>query len=398
MIRLTARGLGLATVAVILLIAAGVTGLRPLAWPAGLLLGLVAAATLLAWLSARRAWLRRRLSTDRVAAGASVPVRLELSRDSIGLGAWGYLEDAVPPGLGGAPVLPVPSGWGHLETQLHYSLGTFLRGRYRIGPCQSTTLDPLGLASARRRLGGRNLLTVTPAVHPIGATAAGAGTGLVGEATQRRSSVLGPDDALIREYRPRDELRRIHWPSTAHTGTLMVRREEHAWEPSALILLDNRGTGHVGAGPTSSFEWAVSAAASVGAHLIDAGYDVTLSEADGRRLTVAGDTTRESLLDHLTDSTLTDAEDLADALRSDGGGRAELLIAIIGRLTRADAVALTTLRRHGALCRAILLQPTEPGPDDPADILLANGWRVVRDAAACGIPQAWAALADEVPR
>lgn len=398
MLRLTFRGLGLATAAAVLLIAAGATGLRSLAWPGGLLLGLVAASAVLAWRSARNATLQRVLLPDRVAAGSAVRGSLELGRDSVDLGAWGFVEETVPEGLGGSPVLPVPSGRGRLYTRHPYELATFVRGRYRIGPSRWTTIDPLGLATLKRRLGGSSLLTVTPAIHRLDQAAPAAGTGLVGEAAQRHSSVLGPDDVLIREYRPRDELRRIHWPSTARTGTLMVRREEHAWEPSAMILLDNRRANHTGRGPLSSFEWAVSAAASIGVHLLDAGYDVGLADAGGRRLDAEGDTLRESLLDHLTDSTLTEAGDLGGGLRADIGGRAQLFIAIIGRLSAADAIALTAARRHGALCRAIIVQPVEPGPDDPMEMLVANGWRVTPNAGVRGVADAWSALGEGTGR
>ncbi|MFT4296295.1 MAG: DUF58 domain-containing protein [Micropruina sp.] len=391
MIRLTSRGLGLVTVAVALLIAAAATGLRSLAWPGGLLLGLVAAGAVLAWFSARQPQARRTLHPDRVAAGTPVRVVLDLERDSIGLGAWSIVEETLPAPLGGAPAIAVPSGWGRLHSQHHYRLTPTLRGRYRIGPSRWATTDPLGLAGTRRRMAGSSLLTVTPAVHRLGDAIRGAGTGLSGDAAHRRSSVLGADDALIREYRPRDELRRIHWPSTARTGTLMVRREEHAWEPSALILLDNRSAGHSGEGAASSFEWAVSAAASIAVHLLDAGYDVELTDADGAAPPAERDTIREALLDRLTDIAPSAATELA-GLRADGGVRGQLLIAVIGRLTPADAVALTSLRRDGRLCRAIVLQPAEPGTDDPAEVLVANGWHVVGDAAARSVPDAWAEL------
>ncbi|MFT4218538.1 MAG: DUF58 domain-containing protein [Micropruina sp.] len=402
MIRLTFRGLGLVTAAVALLIAAGTTGLRSLAWPGGLLIGLIVAAAVLNWRSARRPDAIRSLVPDRVAAGSTVRASLELRRDSVDLGAWGYLDETVPDGLGDTPTVPVASGQGRRRSRHPYEMETFVRGRYLIGPCLWTTNDPLGLTSRVRKVGGRSLLTVTPAIHPLGPAWTGAGTGLVGEAAQRRSSVLGPDDALIREYRPRDELRRIHWPSTARTGTLMVRREEHAWEPSALILLDNRQAAHVGTGPRSSFEWAVSAAASIGMQLLDAGYEVGLVDAAGHRLDTDGDTAREALLDHLTDSTLTDTGDLGDALHAEGS-RAQLLIAILGRLRPADAIALTTARRHGTQCRAIVVQAvesgsTETGLDDPVAILLGNGWQVVANAGVRGIPQAWDALRDGARR
>ena len=61
MIRLTNRGFGLLCVAAVLLVAAAMSGLRSLAWPGGLLLGLVAAALALAWFSARNPTLQRRV-------------------------------------------------------------------------------------------------------------------------------------------------------------------------------------------------------------------------------------------------------------------------------------------------------------------------------------------------
>ncbi len=392
MIRLTTRGFSLLTAAVALLVVAGATGLRSLAWPGGLLLGLVVAALLLAWFSARRPTLRRRLQPERLAAGAPVRVTLDLERDSVGVGSWSVVEEAVPAELTGAPALAVPSGWGRLRSLHHYQLGTHVRGRYPIGPSTWITTDPLGLAGTRRRMGASSLLTVTPAIHPLGAAVRGAGSGLTGESAHLRSSLLGPDDALIREYRPRDEMRRIHWPSTARTGTLMVRREEHAWEPSALILLDNRSGAHTGHGSRSSFEWAVSAAASIGVYLLDAGYDIGLADADGQTLAAEGDSVREALLDHLTDIDVTLTYDLTSSVAPGSAAKGQLLVAVLGRLSRADALALTTARRDGRLCRAIILHRADPDAEDPAELLVASGWQVVRNAATLTVADAWAGL------
>ncbi len=93
MIRLTSRGLALLSTGAALLIAASFTGLRALAWPGGLLIGLVAAGALLAARSARQPRVRRRLLPDRLAAGAPVRVTLDLERDSMGAGAWSVVEE-----------------------------------------------------------------------------------------------------------------------------------------------------------------------------------------------------------------------------------------------------------------------------------------------------------------
>src|SRR5947209_9048920 len=90
----------------------------------------------------------------------------------------------------------------------------------------------------------------------------------------RSIATAGEDDAATREYRLGDDLRRIHWRSTARRGELMVRREEQPWQSRAVLLLDCRQSAHQGDGPLSSFEWSVSAAASIGLHLAHGGFTV----------------------------------------------------------------------------------------------------------------------------
>ena len=92
---------------------------------------------------------------------------------------------------------------------------------------------------------------------------------------------MGQDDAPIREYRHGDDLRRMHWRSTARVGELMVRREEQAWDPSATVMLDTRASAHAGEGMQHSLEWAISAAASIAIHFLEDGFSVEIYEADG---------------------------------------------------------------------------------------------------------------------
>ncbi|QLQ15288.1 MAG: DUF58 domain-containing protein [Micropruina sp.] len=222
--------------------------------------------------------------------------------------------------------------------------------------------------------------------------------GLSGEAAALRSGLVGPDDALIREYRPRDDVRRIHWPSTARTGSLMVRREERAWDPSALVVLDSRRSAHRGQGPDSSFEWAVSAAASIGLHLIQAGFTVELADAAGA--TSSSGSVRaghgHALLDHLTDVALTDATSLSAALEAGTRrSRAQLLVAVLGALSPTDALTLGLGRRDRRLCWTMLAPRVWPA-DEPAQDALAvlrqDGWQVVTNAQKLGVAAAWQAL------
>jgi len=87
----------------------------------------------------------------------------------------------------------------------------------------------------------------------------------------------GEDDVAVRSYREGDDLRRIHWPVTAHRSELMVRQEDHPARRRAVIVLDSRAAGHEGSGAMGSFEWAVTAAASVSAHLSEHQYSLHLA-------------------------------------------------------------------------------------------------------------------------
>jgi len=69
----------------------------------------------------------------------------------------------------------------------------------------------------------------------------------------------GEDFYALRPYEQGDDLRRVHWPSTAKTGDLMIRQDEMPWQGRATVVLDARRTVHNAA----SLELAVSAAASV---------------------------------------------------------------------------------------------------------------------------------------
>ena len=64
----------------------------------------------------------------------------------------------------------------------------------------------------------------------------------------------------------------------------MVRREEQPWQSRATLFIDNRAHVHRGAGPASSLEYAVSAAASIAIHLAQRGFRVRLISASGTSL------------------------------------------------------------------------------------------------------------------
>ncbi|MEE1805149.1 DUF58 domain-containing protein, partial [Streptomyces sp. BE133] len=50
-----------------------------------------------------------------------------------------------------------------------------------------------------------------------------------------------------------DDLRRVHWRSTARYGELMVRREEQPQRARCTVLLDTRRIAYQGTGPSTPY-------------------------------------------------------------------------------------------------------------------------------------------------
>ncbi len=174
-----------------------------------------------------------------------------------------------------------------------------------------------------------------------------------GDGRARAAVAAGDDDVIPRAYREGDELRRVHWRSTARYGELMVRREEQRWRNRAMLLLDTRRSAHAGSGVASSFEFAVSAAASIGVHVARGGMDGQLITDTGA--VAAPGMFEDVLLDSLAVVKTSRGTDLSGglaAIRASGGG---LLIVVAGRLSAATARQLATSRRDGGPAIALLL-------------------------------------------
>ena len=196
---------------------------------------------------------------------------------------------------------------------------------------------------------------VTPRVHALPGLPWRGDWGGRGDTRPRAVAASGEDDVATREYRHGDDLRRVHWRSTARRGELMVRREEQPWQSRASILLDRRTIAHQGEGAASSLEWAVTAAASVAHHLVRLGYVVRLVDGEvARPWTDPAGEGAGPILDSLAVVQAGGPSSLGEAMRvarqSQTGG---LLVAIVGALDvetddRADPAAPpgNVLRRH----------------------------------------------------
>lgn len=321
----------------------------------------------------------RRLTPARVPAGGEARVQLRMDNVSRLPTGLLMLQDRVPYVLGPRPrfVLDRVEPGGRREVS--YRVRSDLRGRYPLGPLQLRLTDPFGLVELTRSFSAYDTLTVIPRTEPLAPVHLGGDASGYGDGSRRSLALAGDDDVIPRTYRRGDDLRRVHWRSTARYGELMVRREEQPQRSRATVLLDTRRLAFEGAGPDSAFEWAVSAAASTLVHLLEQGFSVRLLTdtgdsvpgAGGGGFSSGGHESAEAaglMMDTLAVIGHSDGAGLSrawDAVRGGGfGGAGEggLLIAFLGDLDDAQTeLAAGACRRAGAAVAFVLDSGTWAG-------------------------------------
>jgi uncharacterized protein (DUF58 family) len=118
------------------------------------------------------------------------------------------------------------------------------RGRYRLGPISLAAGDPFGLFRFRRRFPEIRHLVVLPATFELPRLQIPAGRLTGGDALHRRTHYVTPSAAGIRDYVPGDSYNRIHWPSTARRGRLIVKEFELDPAADVWIVLDLQSDVH----------------------------------------------------------------------------------------------------------------------------------------------------------
>ena len=190
--------------------------------------------------------------------GTRVTVRLDVTNPSSLPTSFLLLEDRLPPALG-RPARLVVTGVGGRGTQrASYSIVPQARGRYGIGPLTVDRTDAFGLSRRRVVLEGREELLVTPEIEDLRAPSEAASGSSVGGARSRQLLRTGEEYYTMRGYQEGDDLRRIHWPSVARTGELMIRQDEASRRAGGLIYVDSREA-LLGPARGPAFERAVSA-------------------------------------------------------------------------------------------------------------------------------------------
>lgn len=252
----TRAGWGLTLAAVGVILAGRVFGLIELYLIGVVLLVLVAAALAFTALTPLRLEVGRSVRPARVHVGDPSRVLLTMRNDGRRSSPVLGLHDAVR-GTPGASLLAAPLERG-ARSSAAYTLPTAARGVLEVGPLTVELTDAFGLTRASIIAAGRTTVTVYPRVVDLAAPHRTGGADPQGH----RSGGLhheGEEFHALRPYVLGDDLRRVHWPSTARHDELVVRQLALHRHARTTVLLETRPDLHSG----SSFETAVSAAASV---------------------------------------------------------------------------------------------------------------------------------------
>lgn len=184
--------------------------------------------------------------------------------------------DPAPQPLGGARRIELVRQ-GPRRATGRYQLTPARRGHYVIGPGRVAWTDPFGLVQVPRPTGDASGLIVFPRLEPLVGRIPRAASSASARSAAAAALATGPELFTTREWRPGDDMRRIHWRSTARMGTVMVRQEDRPRRDRATVVLDDRPSAYDG--DDDAFERAVEAAASLVHHFLREGFAVRLTTA-----------------------------------------------------------------------------------------------------------------------
>lgn len=193
---------------------------------------------------------------------------------------WFQIEQELPLGISGDLPLKASTWPGHgllhhegallWYRSMHWKfrLDCKRRGYYALGPMRFTSGDVFGFYSNSLRVDGLNRVIVYPTLYPVEKMGIPS-LQPMGEHQIRRRIIQDPSrTAGLRDYRPGDSLRRIHWKASARSRRLQVRTFEATTSFKTALFLSVESFYGPNPLPEKDFELAISAAASIARHLL----------------------------------------------------------------------------------------------------------------------------------
>lgn len=237
------------------------------------------------------------------------------------------------------------------------------RGLFHVGPISVSVRDPMGFFKLQRCFGQRADVIVHPEIVDIPGFQLPS-AGMTGDRNSRDLAYFAALQAYsVREYVEGDGLNRVHWPSSAHHGKLMVKEFDATRTSKSWIILDMDRKVTAGSGAEATDEVAASVAASIARRLVRTGIPVGLIAYGDFRCflpPLRGDLQLGNLLDSLA------------VLKAEGSVRMErVLLEEEKAIGRNDSIIVITsspdaqwvrllsdiARRHASVC-AVVIDPS----------------------------------------
>jgi uncharacterized protein (DUF58 family) len=207
----------------------------------GILLVLVSAAW--TWLVTRPMRVQRHSRSLRANVGDMFEEHFDVYNGSYLLSLWVEVHNQTSiPGAAGSRLLTLIGG----KQKRTYTARSWLtrRGAFALGPTMLTSGDPFGLFRIRRQFPASQSLIVLPMIVDIPSFLSPPGLLPGGQVIRQKASDVTPHASGVREYITGDPIKRIHWPSTARRGQMMVKEFEQDPQAEVWLFLDAQEAVH----------------------------------------------------------------------------------------------------------------------------------------------------------
>ena len=231
------RSWGVIVLGVVAWIFALNTGRQVVYTVAYLITAVVLLSFLWAWFSINWVWIGRYTRARRSQVGHFAEEQFEIQNRSRVPKLWLEVRDLSDlPGHAASRVVNSLGG----QRRQRWVVRTFCqqRGRYTLGPLVLASGDLLGLFRLERQLPATSSIVVYPATLDLPGFAPPVGELSGGDAMRRRTHYVTTNVSGVRDYQPGDSFNRMHWPSTARTGRLIVKEFELDPTADVWVFLD----------------------------------------------------------------------------------------------------------------------------------------------------------------
>ncbi|MGB9588574.1 MAG: DUF58 domain-containing protein, partial [Armatimonadota bacterium] len=163
------------------------------------------------------------------------------------------------------------------SSMVSYMMTAYKRGIHKVGPVKITATDPLGFF----RFNTIHPLTTEIVALPRPLPIPNSQTQQTVSLEERHFEGIGRKGTGIefhgvREYQPGDELRRVHWKSTARHAQLNVIEFEYGHDRNVTIVIDLQKGAEIGTGLYTSLDYACKFAAYIAEQVLTSGSSVRL--------------------------------------------------------------------------------------------------------------------------